>query len=131
MATTPFATCSCGATYSEDQVQRLDRCLACQEPFFEAAAPVNVPAIKEAAFYALEQSNGGVALELLRTRVPQVLDVVDELVDAVTALMGPCRCAERPIIGGKPHRRTPCPHVVGARALRAVGKAVPGIPQRT
>lgn len=121
---TPFATCSCGATYDQSQLARLSACLACEEPFFEPPAPIDLPALRQAVFYALEQSNGGVALELLSVQVPQVLDVIDELADVLEALMGraPCRCAESVVIGGKPNRRTPCPHVTGALALARAGR---------
>jgi hypothetical protein len=125
--TAPYAVCSCSATFDEEQVSRLSACPICGERFSDSSGgtPVDVAAIRRAASDAVSQENGEIALELLRRHAPEIVALLDEMVSAVVALMGPCRCRTTRIIGRKPEHREPCPHVRGARALARAGRPIP------
>lgn len=125
--TTVHSTCrGCGTPYTAAQAEAFLACIKCGEPFMLGKEGDKRPPLEPAKFRqmvqaAIEQDNGITALELLDTHLPPYMTLLQEMARAIASLMGQCRCKEMRIIGAKPAKGEPCPHVRGMRALRRLG----------
>jgi hypothetical protein len=121
------STCrECGAPYTAKQLEAFNECIKCGEPFLigresDKRPPLDLTGFRRLAMAAVEQGNGPIALELLDLHLPSFLALFGEMARAIAALSGECRCRSARIIGAKPLKHDPCPHVRARRALHRGG----------